>query len=35
MTLDALLSELDPIAHPAFRKFFDILKEKYSGYKIW
>lgn len=33
MTLDALLSELDPIAHPAFRKFFNTLKDKYSGYK--
>lgn len=33
MTLDALLSELDPVARPSFRKFFDILKEKYSGYK--
>jgi hypothetical protein len=34
MTLDALLSELDPIAQPSFRKFFDILKDKYSGYKV-
>ncbi len=33
MTLDALLSELDPVARPSFKKFFDILKEKYSGYK--
>ena len=33
MTLDALLSELDPVARPSFRKFFDILKDKYSGYK--
>jgi len=33
MTVDSLLSELDPIAHPAFRKFFDILTQKYSGYK--
>ena len=33
MTLDSLLSELDPVARPAFRKFFEILKEKYSGYK--
>lgn len=33
MTVDALLSELDPVARPSFRKFFDILKEKYSGYK--
>jgi hypothetical protein len=34
MTLDALLSELDPVAQPSFRKFFDILKDKYSGYKV-
>jgi hypothetical protein len=33
MTLDALLSELDPVARPSFRKFFDTLKNKYSGYK--
>ena len=33
MTIDSLLSELDPKAHPAFRKFFDILTQKYSGYK--
>jgi hypothetical protein len=33
ITLDSLLLELDPVARPAFRKFFDILKEKYSGYK--
>jgi hypothetical protein len=33
MTLDALLSELDPVARPSFRKFFDILTQKYSGYK--
>ena len=33
MTLDALLSELDPVARSSFKKFFDILKEKYSGYK--
>jgi hypothetical protein len=33
MTLDSLLSELDPVARPSFRKFFEILTEKYSGYK--
>jgi hypothetical protein len=33
ITLDSLLLELDPVARPAFRKFFEILKEKYSGYK--
>jgi len=33
MTIDSLLSELDPIAHPAFRKFFNTLTQKYSGYK--
>ena len=33
ITLDNLLLELDPIARPSFRKFFDILKNKYSGYK--
>jgi len=33
MTIDSLLSELDPIARPAFRKFFDTLTQKYSGYK--
>jgi hypothetical protein len=34
MTVDSLLSELDPKAHPAFRKFFATLKDKYSGYKV-
>ena len=33
MTLDSLLSELDPVARPSFRKFFGILTERYSGYK--
>jgi hypothetical protein len=33
MTLDSLLSELDPVARPTFRKFFEILTQKYSGYK--
>jgi len=33
MTLDSLLSELDPVARPSFRKFFEILTERYSGYK--
>jgi len=33
MTIDSLLSELDPVARPAFRKFFNILIQKYSGYK--
>jgi hypothetical protein len=33
MTVDSLLSELDPIARPSFRKFFEILTQKYSGYK--
>jgi hypothetical protein len=33
MTLDSLLSELDPVSHPTFRKFFDNLTQKYSGYK--
>jgi hypothetical protein len=33
MTVDSLLSELDPIARPSFRKFFGILTERYSGYK--
>jgi hypothetical protein len=33
ITLDSLLLELDPVARPAFRKFFEILTERYSGYK--
>jgi len=33
ITLDSLLLELDPIARPAFKKFFDTLIQKYSGYK--
>jgi hypothetical protein len=33
ITLDNLLLELDPKARPSFRKFFNILKDRYSGYK--
>jgi len=32
--LDSLLSELDSVARPAFRKFFEILTQEYSGYKV-
>jgi hypothetical protein len=33
ITLDNLLLELDPKARPSFKKFFNILKDRYSGYK--
>lgn len=34
LTIDNVLSELNPIARPAFRKFFETLQKDYSGYKV-